>query len=42
MEMHGGRMRLKSTLGAGTAVNVVFPPERAILDPVTVLPRNAA
>jgi len=42
MEMHGGRMRLKSTLGAGTAVTVVFPPERAILDPITILPRNAA
>ena len=34
MEMHGGRMRLRSTLGSGTAVTVVFPPERAVLDPV--------
>jgi len=42
MEMHGGRMRLKSTLGAGTAVTVVFPPERAILDPGLDLPRSAA
>jgi signal transduction histidine kinase len=42
MEMHGGRMRLKSTLGAGTAVTVVFPPERAILDPVVDRPRSAA
>jgi signal transduction histidine kinase len=42
MEMHGGRLRLHSTLGAGTAVTVVFPPERAILDPLCVLPRSAA
>jgi signal transduction histidine kinase len=42
MEMHGGRMRLRSTLGTGTAVTVVFPPERAILDAVCDLPRSAA
>ena len=42
MEMHGGRLRLRSTLGTGTAVTVVFPPERAILDPVRDLPRSAA
>jgi len=42
MEMHGGRMRLKSTLGAGTAVTVVFPPERAILDLAGDMPRSAA
>jgi signal transduction histidine kinase len=42
MEMHGGRLRLHSTFGAGTAVTVVFPPERAILDPVSVLPLSAA
>jgi signal transduction histidine kinase len=33
MEMHGGRLRLKSELGVGTSVTVIFPPERVILDP---------
>jgi signal transduction histidine kinase len=42
MEAHGGRLRLKSTLGAGTTVTVVFPPERVILDPAVNLPRSAA
>jgi two-component system, cell cycle sensor histidine kinase PleC len=42
MEMHGGRLRLKSTLGAGTAVTVVFPPERAILDADVELPLSVA
>jgi len=42
MEAHGGRLRLKSTLGAGTTVTVVFPPERVILDPAVDLPRSAA
>src|SRR5579863_2497098 len=42
MEMHGGRLRLKSTLGSGTAVTVVFPPERAVLDPGVEVPRSAA
>ena len=43
MEMHGGRLRLRSEFGAGTSVTVVFPPERAILDPaVDVVPRSAA
>jgi signal transduction histidine kinase len=30
MEMHGGRLRLRSELGAGTAVTVVFPPDRVL------------
>jgi signal transduction histidine kinase len=42
MEMHGGSLRLKSTLGAGTAVTVVFPPDRAIIEPVVDVPRSAA
>ena len=42
MEMHGGSLRLKSTLGAGTAVTVVFPPDRALLEPVVDLPLSAA
>ena len=33
MELHGGRLALSSELGVGTAVTVVFPPDRAILDP---------
>ncbi len=30
MEMHGGRLELKSQLGVGTQVTVVFPPERVL------------
>jgi len=30
MEMHGGGLDLKSELGAGTQVTVVFPPERVL------------
>jgi signal transduction histidine kinase len=30
MELHGGRMELKSELGVGTQVTVVFPPERVL------------
>jgi signal transduction histidine kinase len=30
MEMHGGRLLLKSRLGEGTTVTVVFPPERVL------------
>ena len=42
MEMHGGRLRLKSEFGAGTAVTVVFPPERAVLGPRVSVPSSAA
>ena len=42
MEMHGGSLRLKSTLGAGTAVTVVFPPDRAVIEPIVDVPRSAA
>ena len=42
MEMHGGALRLESKLGEGTAVTVVFPTERAIVDPFCKLPRDAA
>jgi len=38
MDMHGGRLRLRSELGVGTAVTVVFPPERAVLDLSSVEP----
>ncbi|MFZ2004523.1 MAG: ATP-binding protein [Stellaceae bacterium] len=30
MEMHGGRLELKSELGVGTQVTVIFPPERVL------------
>jgi signal transduction histidine kinase len=30
MEMHGGRLELKSELGVGTEATVVFPPERVL------------
>ena len=30
MEMHGGRLRLRSEFGVGTKVTVVFPPERVL------------
>src|SRR4029077_2605797 len=42
MEMHGGSVRLRSTLGAGTAVTGVFPPDRARIEPVVDVPRSAA
>ena len=32
MELHGGRLELKSELGVGTAVTVVFPPERVLAE----------
>jgi signal transduction histidine kinase len=34
MEMHGGRLRLRSELGAGTKVTVIFPPERVPVCPI--------
>jgi signal transduction histidine kinase len=47
MEMHGGRLELRSRLGAGTAVTVTFPvtfpPERVLLEPPAAeSPRTAA
>jgi signal transduction histidine kinase len=42
MEMHGGRLRLKSELGVGTKVTVVFPPERALAQCPIDGPRSAA
>ena len=32
MEMHGGRLELRSELGAGTRVTVLFPPERVLAE----------
>jgi signal transduction histidine kinase len=42
MEMHGGRLRLRSELGAGTRVTVVFPPERVLAQCAVEGSRSAA
>jgi len=42
MEMHGGRLRLKSKLAAGTQVTVTFPPDRAVLGLSVESSRSAA
>ena len=42
MELHGGRLELKSTLGEGTEATAVFPRERLVYDLARVSPRNAA
>jgi len=33
MELHGGSLQLDSTVGVGTRVTVLFPPERAVIQP---------
>ncbi len=33
MELHHGTIELQSTAGAGTAVTITFPPERAVVEP---------
>jgi signal transduction histidine kinase len=33
MELHGGNFELRSAVGAGTQVSVIFPPQRAVLEP---------
>jgi hypothetical protein len=45
MEQHEGTVELKSTVGSGTEVSVIFPPERVIETAVKlaisrVLPRS--
>lgn len=42
MELHGGSVELRSTVGAGTEVTVVFPPDRAIDAPLAAPARSAA
>ena len=42
MELHGGWLDLKSDLGAGTQVTVVFPPERVLAQCPIEDSRNAA
>ncbi len=33
IELHGGKLELKSTLGVGTQVTIVFPPWRIEMQP---------
>jgi PAS domain S-box-containing protein len=33
MELHHGAIELQSTVGAGTAVTITFPPERVVVEP---------
>ena len=42
MELHGGRLELKSMLGTGTQVTVIFPPERVLAQCPIERPRDAA
>jgi len=42
MELHGGRLELKSELGVGTEVTVIFPPERVLAQCPIEDSRNAA
>jgi signal transduction histidine kinase len=42
MELHGGRLELKSELGVGTEVTVVFPPERVLTQCAIEVSRDAA
>ncbi len=42
MELHGGRLELKSILGTGTKATVIFPPERTGKEPSEVPTRSAA
>lgn len=38
VELHGGRLQIESTLGQGTTVRIVFPPERTEMAAPTPLP----
>jgi signal transduction histidine kinase len=42
MELHGGKIELKSEPGIGTRVSVTFPPERAVFGPALSRSRSAA
>jgi two-component system cell cycle sensor histidine kinase PleC len=42
MELHGGRLELKSELDVGTQVTVIFPPERVLAQCPIEQPRDAA
>ncbi|MGC2415404.1 MAG: ATP-binding protein [Stellaceae bacterium] len=42
IERHGGNLELRSEVGVGTQVSVIFPPERAVLEPSAAPPRSAA
>ena len=42
MELHGGRLEMKSELGVGTEVTVIFPPVRVLAQCPIQGSRNAA
>ena len=42
MELHGGSVELHSEVGVGTRVKVIFPPERALRQPLAPNRRSAA
>ena len=42
MELHGGSVELQSEVGVGTRVRVIFPPERAIRQPLAPKRHSAA
>lgn len=42
MELHGGSLELRSEVGAGTQVSVVFPADRAVDNPTARTSRSAA
>jgi signal transduction histidine kinase len=42
IELHGGKLVLKSTLGIGTEVTIVFPAERLIHDGAAAVPKTVA
>jgi PAS domain S-box-containing protein len=42
MELHHGTIELHSTVGAGTAATITYPPERAVVEPALKQSRTAA
>jgi signal transduction histidine kinase len=41
MELHRGTIELQSTLGRGTRATIIFPPDRAVLEPALTRPQPA-
>jgi signal transduction histidine kinase len=42
VELHGGTLAVNSEVGVGTKVSVTFPPQRAVLEPLTAQSLSAA